>query len=155
MYFFSYLEPVCCSMSSSNCASWPAYRFLKRQVRWSGIPISFRIFLVCKLPRASLVSQRVKNLLAMWETQVWSLDQEEPLEKEVATHSSTLAWKISWMEECGRLQSMGSQKVGHDWATELNWTEGPLKMHVHCPQMSKPLGKEQLELDMEQQTGSK
>ena len=44
MYSFSYLEPVCCSMSSSNCASWPAYRFLKRQVRWSGIPISFRIF---------------------------------------------------------------------------------------------------------------
>ena len=43
-YSFPYLEPVCCSMSSSNFASWPEYRFLKRQVRWSGIPISFRIF---------------------------------------------------------------------------------------------------------------
>ena len=44
MYYLSYLEPVCCSMSSSNFASWPAYRFLKSQVRWSGIPLSFRIF---------------------------------------------------------------------------------------------------------------
>ena len=44
MYSFSYLEPVCCSMSSSNFRCWPAYRFLKRQVRWSGIPISLRIF---------------------------------------------------------------------------------------------------------------
>ena len=44
LYSFSYLESVCCSMPSSNCTSWPAYRFLKRQVRWSGIPISFSIF---------------------------------------------------------------------------------------------------------------
>ena len=51
----------------------------------------------------------VKRLLAMWETRVQSLDREEPLEKEMATHSSTLAWKIPWMEEPGRLQSMGSQ----------------------------------------------
>ena len=48
-----------------------------------------------------------------------SLGQEDPLEKEVATHSNTLAWKITWMEEPGRLQSMGSQRVGHDWATSL------------------------------------
>ena len=56
----------------------------------------------------------VKHLLAMWETQVQSLDREDPLEKEMATHSSTLAWKIPWMEEPGRLQSMGSQRVRHD-----------------------------------------
>ena len=56
----------------------------------------------------------VKHLPTMWETQVRSLVREEPLEKEMATHSSTLAWKIPWMEEPGRLQSMGSQRVGHD-----------------------------------------
>ena len=55
---------------------------------------------------ASLVTQMVKNLPAMQETQVRSLGQEDPLEKEMATHSSTLAWKIAWTEEPGRLQSM-------------------------------------------------
>ena len=56
----------------------------------------------------------VKRLAAMWETQVQSLGQEDPLQKEMATHSSTVAWKIPWMEEPDRLQSMGSQRVGHD-----------------------------------------
>ena len=63
---------------------------------------------------ASLVAQTVKRLPAMWETWVLSLGQEDPLEKEMATHSSTHAWKIPWTEEPGRLQSMGSQTVGHD-----------------------------------------
>ena len=62
---------------------------------------------------ASLVAQMVKRVPAMRETQVRSLGREDPLEKEMATHSSILAWKISWMEP-GRLQSMGSQRVGHD-----------------------------------------
>ena len=66
---------------------------------------------------ASLVTQRVKRLPSMRETRVWSLDREDPLEKETATHSSTLAWKIPWMEEPGRLQSMGLQRVGHDRVT--------------------------------------
>ena len=65
-------------------------------------------------PRASLVAQMVKRLTAMWETQFQSLGWEDPLEKEMATHSSTLAWKIPWTEEPGRLQSMGSQRDGHD-----------------------------------------
>ena len=56
----------------------------------------------------------VKCLPAMWDTWVRSLGWEDPLEKEMATHSSTLAWKIPWMEEPGRLQSMESQRVGHD-----------------------------------------
>ena len=56
----------------------------------------------------------VKRLPAMRETQVQALGQEDPLEKEMATHSRTLAWKILWMEEPGKLQSMGLQKVGHD-----------------------------------------
>ena len=56
----------------------------------------------------------VKHLPTMWETQVWSLVWEDPLEKEMATHSSILAWRIAWAEEPGRLQSMGSKRVGHD-----------------------------------------
>ena len=56
----------------------------------------------------------VKNPSAMQETQVQSLGQADPLEKEMATHTSTLAWKIPWMEEPGGLQSMGSQRAGHD-----------------------------------------
>ena len=57
----------------------------------------------------------------MWETWVQSLGAEDPLEKEIATHSSTLAWKIPWMEEPGGLQSTGSQRVGPDWATSLHY----------------------------------
>ena len=60
------------------------------------------------------MAQMVKRLPVIWETWVQSLGQEEPLEKEMATHSSTLGWKIPQMEEPGRLQSMGSQRVRHD-----------------------------------------
>ena len=67
---------------------------------------------------ASWVAQTVKCLPAMWEIQVWTLGWEDPLEKETATHSSTRAWKIQWTEEPGRLQSMGLQRVGHDWGTK-------------------------------------
>ena len=63
---------------------------------------------------ASLVAKLVRNLPAMQETQVRSLGREDPLETEIATHSSTIAWKIPWMEEPGRLQSMGSIRVGQD-----------------------------------------
>ena len=67
-----------------------------------------------KLIRASLVAQSVKNLPVVQETRVQSLGWEDPLEKEMETHSSIVAWKISWTEEPGGLQSMGSQRVGHD-----------------------------------------
>ena len=60
------------------------------------------------------MTQMVNCLPATWETRVRSLGREDPLEKEIATHSSTLAWKIPWMEEPGRLQSIGSQRIGHD-----------------------------------------
>ena len=63
---------------------------------------------------AFLVAQTVKRLTAMRETWVQSLGREDPLEKEMATHSSTLAWKIPWTEEPGRLRSMGAQRVGQD-----------------------------------------
>ena len=64
--------------------------------------------------QVSLVAQTVKRLPAMRDTQVRSLGREDPLEKEMATHSSTLAWKIPWTEEPGRLLSMGSQRVGYN-----------------------------------------
>ena len=63
---------------------------------------------------ASLVAQMVKRLPAMQETQVQSLGRDDPLEKEMATHSRALDWKIPWTEEPGRLQSMGLQRVGHN-----------------------------------------
>ena len=62
----------------------------------------------------SLVAQTVKRLSTMQETRVQALGWDDPLKKEMATHSSTIAWKIPWTEEPGRLQSMGSQRVGHD-----------------------------------------
>ena len=71
--------------------------------------------------RASVVAQRLKCLPAMWETWVRSLGWEDPLEKEMATYSSILAWRTPWTEEPGRLQSMGSQRLGHDRATSLTY----------------------------------
>ena len=76
---------------------------------------------VVKERRASLVAQTIKRLPAMQENWVRSLGWEDPLEKEMATHSSTLAWRIPWREEPGGLQSTGSQRVGHDWATSLRF----------------------------------
>ena len=72
------------------------------------------------LDRTSLVAQMVKRLPTMQETRVQSLGWEDLWEKEMATHSSMLAWKIPWMVEPGRLQSMGSQRVGHNWTTLLS-----------------------------------
>ena len=66
---------------------------------------------------ASLVTQTLKNPPAMWETWIWSLGWEDPLEKGTATHSSILAWRISWTEEPGRLPSTGSQRIRHYWVT--------------------------------------
>ena len=61
----------------------------------------------------------VKNLPAMQETWVWSLGQENPPEKQMATHSSIPAWKIPWTEDPGGLQYIGLQRVGYDWATKI------------------------------------
>ena len=65
------------------------------------------------------MAQVVKNLPAISETKVRSLGREDPLEKEMDTHSSILAWRIPWTEEPARLQSMGSQRVEHDWVTKF------------------------------------
>ena len=82
--------------------------------------------------KASLVAQMVKNLPAMQETQVQPLGPEEPLEEGMATHSSILAWRIPWAEEPGGLQSLGSQRVEHDWVTKHTHT------HTHPPRFLHP-----------------
>ena len=105
--------------------------------------MSGAVFPPCYIPRAklwwaSLVAQRLKRLPGMQETRVLSLGREDPSEKEMATHSSTLAWRIPWREEPGRLQSMGSQRVGHNWATSLsnygagNEDNGDLHQRIPC-----------------------
>ena len=84
------------------------------------------ICLYVSMAWASLVAQRLKRLPPVWETRVRSLGWEDPLEKEMVTHSSILAWRIPWTEKPGRLQSTGSQRVGHDWATSLSYQQGSL-----------------------------
>ena len=76
MYSFSYLEPVCCSMSSFNCCFWPVSRFLKRQVRWSGIPISWGIF-HSLLWSIFEISQYVTDLLHMYSVNVCGVNEQE------------------------------------------------------------------------------
>ena len=82
--------------------------------------------------RASLIAQLVKNTPAMQETPVQFLGREDPLEKEMATHSSILAWRIPWTEEPGRLQSMRSQRVRHNLVTKsppsltMDWLHFPV-----------------------------
>ena len=90
------------------------------------------------------VAQLVKNLPAMQQTQVQFLGWENPMEKEMATHSSIFAWRIPWTEEPGRLQSMGSSRVRHDWETNThtNWGMNPLllreKLRVWVPSWRGP-----------------
>ena len=88
---------------------------------------------------ASLIAQLVKNLPAMQEIQqmqVWSLGQEGSLEEEMATHSSILAWKIPWTEEPGRLQSLGSHRVGDDWSNLAHTSKDLWRRHGNPLQYS-------------------
>ena len=97
------------------------------------------------------MAQRVKRLPAMRETRVQSLDWEDPLEKEMATHFSILTWKIPWIERPGRLQSMGSQRVGHDWATSLALKSKNIPPHHHHrrpAKQAKKLSKTYDEIDL-------
>ena len=100
-------------------------RFLKKQTNNHSISRSCRVFSIAHLGRnwASLVAQMVKNQPLVQETQVWSLGHEDPLEKGMATHSGILAWRIPWTEGPGRLQSMGSQRTRHNWATNTFTSE--------------------------------
>ena len=78
----------------------------------------------------------VKNLPAVQETQIQSLSWEDPLEKEMASHSSILAWRFPWTEEPGRLWSRGSQRVGHDWLANTQWSFSSTISHLLPPPVS-------------------
>ena len=101
------------------------------------ISILIGLALICRLLWASLIAQTVKNLPAMWETWVWSLGWEDPLEKGVATYSSILAWRIPQTEESGELQSMGLQRVfgSYEYFNNNNsfnsWLQCP-SFHFFC-----------------------
>ena len=82
---------------------------------------------------SSPVAQMVKNLPVVWETQVQSLSQEDPLEKGMATHSSILAWRIPWTEKPGGLQSMGSQRVGQTEGLTLSLFHLTSMLHQQNP----------------------
>ena len=96
-----------------------SYQGSLRWLRWATMHVKFHLF-GTRLYITSLVVQMVKRLPTVRETWVQTLDREDLLEKEMITHSSILAWKIPCMEEPGRLQSMGSQRVRHDWASSLS-----------------------------------
>ena len=98
-----------------SCQEWSASAYS------CSITPSYWVSFTPVLSWTSLMTQMVKCLPTMWETWVWSLGWEDPLEKEIATHSSTLAWKTPWTEEPHRLQSMGSQRVEHDCVTSLSF----------------------------------
>ena len=88
-----------------------------RSVLQSDQPVSSPLWSILGVSWASQVVQTVQNLPTVWETQVKSPNQEDLLEKGMATHFSILAWETPWTEEPGKLQFMGLQRVGHDWAT--------------------------------------
>ena len=125
----SYIELLCIIASKVTNKIYPeklkVVEFLiakKIKIFWSfqhKLTLSRKNLL--SFPLASLVAQRVKRLPATWETRVQSLGWEDLLEKEMATHSSILAWRIPWTEEPGGLQFTGSQTVRHDWATSLSF----------------------------------
>ena len=113
-------EEFTCTQSSSQSLLLPTQDIYK----WLIIRDEFLREIKGPQP-ASLVAQMLKHLPAMWETQVRSLSWDNPLEKEMATHSSILAWKIPWTKKPGRVQSVRSQRVGHDWATSLSKDPNP------------------------------
>ena len=101
-------------------------RISQSQSYWAYQTRSLRLFncepfRVIALLILTYLAQTVKPLSTMWETRVRSLGREDPLEKEMAIHSNTIAWKIPQTEEPGRQQSTGLQRIGHDWATSLHF----------------------------------
>ena len=101
-------------MHFKKCELGPSHRGRDRLS-----PVKTVLNHICVIPRTSLVAQMVKRLPIMCETRISSLGCKDSLEKEMATHSSILTWRTPWTKEPGRLQSIGSQRVGHDWATSF------------------------------------
>ena len=106
--------------------------FILQYIHTSNVYVAYLKLAQCyKSIRASLVAQRLKHLPGMQETWVRSLGWADPLEKEMAIHSSTLAWRIPWREEPGRLQSMGLQRAGHDWVTSGSGSYFNKQEHIY------------------------
>ena len=103
---------------------------------WDLNPLSFggRAFGILGFSGGSVVKNQPAKEGDLQETRVWCLSWEDPLKKEVATHSRILAWEIPWTEESGGLQSMGSQRIGCDWATKQQ-QQPPVVLHP-CPPSS-------------------
>ena len=130
----SWTKSISCSIQGFNCCFLTCIQVSQetgKMVWYSHLSKSFPQFVMIYTVkwsihdlyiRASQMAQRLKRLPATWETWVRSLSLKDPMEKEMPTHSSILAWRIPWREEPGRLQSMGLQRVGHDWATSLHFT---------------------------------
>ena len=116
--FLWILNVLCTSLHirACGCVFRKPSSSLCRPAPWGFCALTLRMLCLW----TSLVAQTVKRLSTMRETWVQALGWEDPLEKEMAIHSSTIAWKIPWTEEPGRLQSRGSQRVRHDWATSLH-----------------------------------
>ena len=133
--YYIFGEETVIKNQANNFWPWDRLSITKHQE----MPSS-SLFLSHSLPRFgnSLMAQTVKNLPVMQETQVCSLCGEDPLEKGMATHSSMRAWSNLWTEEPGGLQSMGSQRVGHNWATNTFqiWMQNKLDQ-TRWPRMSK------------------
>ena len=122
LYHLSYQRSVLSSVGSVNSCSISMIhmsKFSRESKVWSARNYLF----------STMVAQMVKSLPAM--TQVRSLGWEDPLEKEMATHSSILAWRIPWMEEPGGLQSMQSQRVRHNWATFTSHARHPARLFTY------------------------
>ena len=129
LYFLTFPQRLKCSVGGVNpcLVPWTSWLHGECITFWmlsegliNGVTelsylLTFEILLFFQ--RISLVAQMIKKLPTMQESWVQSLDQEDPLEKGMVTHFSILVWKIPWTEESGGLQSMGSQKVGHNWVT--------------------------------------
>ena len=107
MYPFECRVPKNSKEREKKASSVNSAKKQRKTIEWERLEISK------KIRDAFLVAQRLKRLPAMWKTRVRSLGWEDPLEKEMATHSGILAWRIPWMEEPGGLQSTGSQRVRH------------------------------------------
>ena len=99
-----------------SCLYWNVHMFFQPS---ESVEMEILIYLTGRTLIASLVAQTVKSLPAMQETQVWSLGREDPLEQGLAAHSSILAWGIPWAEEPAGLWSVGSQRVRHDYVTDM------------------------------------
>ena len=128
IFLFFYADSLIILQDLKHSQLSVIYSYAEVLKEYESIEWSINRALICNylcINRASLVAQMVKHMPAM---QFQSLGWEDPLENKMATHSSTLAWKIPWIEEPGRLWSMGSQRLGHDSVTSHNFCINLLMM---------------------------